>query len=245
MTAFLVWILSLVLVWNVVPHLFLWSLKGVEVEHKRRASKSFLAASLKGLVVLPFEVLAPIVMLFVLPFVKKEADRLPKLFWFWGNNVSINGDGWARKLEDGTWETVRVMGVENCIPYTNPGYTGDAYYAKGHHPRSFWARYIWLGWRNRASKFAESMGVPFDDNDRQQWYGRGQTQGPNRESGDRAVRGWALYRSGSHYQFYSVYQAFGSICCRTNWGFKVWATPNGDSKASVVNITVTLIRQLS
>ena len=32
MTAFLLWILSLVLVWNVVPHLFLWSLKGVEVE---------------------------------------------------------------------------------------------------------------------------------------------------------------------------------------------------------------------
>ena len=30
MTAFLLWILSLVLVWNVVPHLFLWSLKGVE-----------------------------------------------------------------------------------------------------------------------------------------------------------------------------------------------------------------------
>ena len=60
MTAFLLWILSLVLVWNAVPHLFLWSLKGVEVEHKRRASKSFLAASLKGLVVLPFEMLAPI-----------------------------------------------------------------------------------------------------------------------------------------------------------------------------------------
>ncbi len=31
MTAFLLWILSLVLVWNVAPHLFLWSLKGVEV----------------------------------------------------------------------------------------------------------------------------------------------------------------------------------------------------------------------
>lgn len=65
MTDFLLWILSLVLVWNAVPHLFLWSLKGVEVEHKRRASKSFLAASLKGLVVLPFEMLAPIVMLFL------------------------------------------------------------------------------------------------------------------------------------------------------------------------------------
>ena len=75
MTAFLLWTMSLILVWNAVPRLFLWSLKGVEVEHKRRASKSFLIASLKGLVVLPFGMLAPIVMLFVLPFVKKEADR--------------------------------------------------------------------------------------------------------------------------------------------------------------------------
>ncbi len=90
--------------------------QSVEVEHKRRASKSFLAASLKGLVVLPFEMLAPIVMLFVLPFVKREADHLPKLFWFWNNNISINGDGWARKREDGTWETIRVRGVPNCIP---------------------------------------------------------------------------------------------------------------------------------
>ena len=72
MTAFLLWTMSLILVWNAVPHLFLWSLKGVEVEHKRRASKSFLIASLKGLVVLPFGMLAPIVMLFVLPFVKKR-----------------------------------------------------------------------------------------------------------------------------------------------------------------------------
>ena len=131
MTAFLLWTMSLILVCNAVPHLFLWSLKGVEVEHKRRASKSFLIASLKGLVVLPFGMLAPIVMLFVLPFVKKEADRLPKLFWFWDSNISINGDGWAKQRPDGTW-----------VPYGHESYTGDAYYAKGHHPRSFWARYV-------------------------------------------------------------------------------------------------------
>lgn len=240
MTAFLLWILSLVLVWNVVPHLFLWSLKGVEVEHKRRASKSFLAASLKGLVVLPFEMLAPIVMLFVLPFVKREADYLPKVFWFWDNNISINGDGWAKQSPDGTWETIRVRGVPNCVPYGHESYTGDAYYAKGHHPRSFWARYVWLGWRNRASKLAEKLGVvvtPELNADRQKWG----TEGVNRMAGPTAVRGWSLFRMGSHYQLYAVYDLAFTLCFRFNWGFKVWGADNGEPQAMVVNIAGSII----
>ena len=228
MTAFLLWTLSLILVWNAVPHLFLWSLKGVEVEHIRRASNSFLIASLKGLVVLPFGMLAPIVMLFVLPFVKKEADRLPKLFWFWDNNISINGDGWA-KSPDGTW-----------VPYGHESYTGDAYYAKGHHPRSFWARYVWLGWRNRASKLAEKLGIvvtPELNADRQKWG----TEGVNRMAGPTAVRGWSLFRMGSHYQLYAVYDLAFTLCFRFNWGFKVWGADNGEPQAMVVNITNSTI----
>ena len=228
MTAFLLWTLSLILVWNAVPHLFLWSLKGVEVEHKRRASKSFLIASLKGLVVLPFKMLAPIVMLFVLPFVKKEADRLPKLFWFWDNNISINGDGWG-KNPDGTW-----------VPYGHESYTGDAYYAKGHHPRSFWARYVWLGWRNRASKLAEKLGIvvtPELNADRQKWG----TEGVNRKAGPTAVRGWSLFRMGSHYQLYAVYDLAFTLCFRFNWGFKVWGADNREPQAMVVNIAGSII----
>ena len=229
MTAFLLWTMSLILVWNAVPHLFLWSLKGVEVEHKRRASKSFLIASLKGLVVLPFGMLAPIVMLFVLPFVKKEADRLPKLFWFWDNNISINGDGWAKQSPDGTW-----------VPYGHESYTGDAYYAKGHHPRSFWARYVWLGWRNRASKLAEKLGIvvtPELNADRQKWG----TEGVNRKAGPTAVRGWSLFRMGSHYQLYAVYDLAFTLCFRFNWGFKVWGADNGEPQAMVVNIAGSII----
>ena len=228
MTAFLLWTMSLILVWNAVPHLFLWSLKGVEVEHKRRASKSFLIASLKGLVVLPFGMLAPIVMLFVLPFVKKEADRLPKLFWFWDNNISINAGGWAKQSPDGTW-----------VPYGHESYTGDAYYAKGHHPRSFWARYVWLGWRNRASKLAEKLGIvvtPELNADRQKWG----TEGVNRMAGPTAVRGWSLFRMGSHYQLYAVYDLAFTFF-RFNWGFKVWGADNGEPQAMVINIAGSII----
>ena len=178
---------------------------------------------------LPFGMLAPIVMLFVLPFVKKEADRLPKLFWFWDNNISINGDGWAKQSPDGTW-----------VPYGHESYTGDAYYAKGHHPRSFWARYVWLGWRNRASKLAEKLGIvvtPELNADRQKWG----TEGVNRMAGPTAVRGWSLFRMGSHYQLHAVYDLAFTLCFRFNWGFKVWGADNGEPQAMVVNIAGSII----
>lgn len=87
---------------------------------------------------LPYDLSAPIVMLLVLPFVSRNADKLPALFSAWDNNISINGDR---------------------PEYLDPNYTGDAYYAPGHHPRSFWARYVWLGWRNRASAFLTRYAV--------------------------------------------------------------------------------------
>lgn len=109
-----------------------------------------------------YDVTAPLVMLLVLPFVKRSANRLPRLFRKWDNNVSINGDGEA-VLRDGQWINLRDIGWtpepgEQAITYDDPAYTGDAYYAKGRHPRSFWARYIWLGWRNRASQLSVDLG---------------------------------------------------------------------------------------
>ena len=165
---------------------------------------------------------------------------MPKLFWFWDNNISINGDGWAKQSPDGTWETIRVGGVPNCVPYGHESYTGDAYYAKGHHPRSFWARYVWLGWRNRASKLAEKLGVvvtPELNADRQKWG----TEGVNRMAGPTAVRGWSLFRMGSHYQLYAVYDLAFTLCFRFNWGFKVWGADNGEPQAMVVNIAGSII----
>ena len=110
-----------------------------------------------------YDVTAPLVMLLVLPFVKRGANRLPRAFRRWDNNVSINGDGEA-VLRDGQWINLRDIGWapnpgERVYTYDDPAYTGDAYYATGHHPRSYWARYIWLGWRNRASKLSLDLGI--------------------------------------------------------------------------------------
>ena len=75
----------------------------------------------------------------------------------------MNGDGyWVER--DGqhlsvpdqiSWEDAQGLELRR---YWEPDYQGHAYYAKGHHPRSFWARYIWLGWRNRASLMSLERG---------------------------------------------------------------------------------------
>lgn len=110
-----------------------------------------------------YDLTAPIVMLFVLPWVKREANALPKLFSKWDNNISLNGDSggvlvdgkWIDYHDVGDWEAVQG---NLMVTYDDPRYEGDAYYAKGHHPRSFWARYVWVGLRNRATKLALDLG---------------------------------------------------------------------------------------
>ena len=114
-----------------------------------------------------YDLSAPIVMLFVLPWVKREANALPKLFGKWDNNISLNGDS-GGVLVDGKWidyhdvQDWEAVQGNLMVTYDDPRYEGDAYYAKGHHPRSFWARYVWVGLRNRASKLALDRGRPVD-----------------------------------------------------------------------------------
>ena len=119
----------------------------------------------RELPVIWYDCLAPIVMLFVLPFVPRGANKLPAMWRKWDNNISINGDGGGVQMPDGSWvEGYEVKDWEAVrgylyVKYDDPRYGGDAYYAKGHHPRSFWARYIWLGWRNRATQASFDVGI--------------------------------------------------------------------------------------
>lgn len=93
-----------------------------------------------------------------------EDNKLPDRWWKYDNNVSMNGDGWGMILPDGT-HTSRFSreevdsGQTQPIQYEDPAYKGDAYYCKGHHPRSRIARYVWMGWRNRGSLYALYMGA--------------------------------------------------------------------------------------
>ena len=110
-----------------------------------------------------YDLSAPLVMLLVLPFIPRTADHLPRWARNWDNDVSLNGDGEGWQDSDGTWYDTRTRPAPAGTPtvaHYDPAYGGDCYYAKGHHPRSFLARYIWLGWRNRASLMSLELGEP-------------------------------------------------------------------------------------
>lgn len=110
---------------------------------------------------------APIVVPIALLFTPRAADRLPSWASKWDNNVSINGDSGGTLLPDGTWLQYRdtpadrwpeLVGLLQCT-YDDPRYEGDAYYCRGRHPRSFLARWVWLGFRNRCSQLSVERGV--------------------------------------------------------------------------------------
>jgi len=107
---------------------------------------------------------APVVLLVPLLRLPREADDLPDALAYWRNDVSINGDGWAAQMPDGGW--VDLSGGKPAsaeavlvVPYSDIRYTkDDCYYAPGHHPRSWYARWVWLAWRNVASARAQDAG---------------------------------------------------------------------------------------
>ena len=138
------------------------NLPGVSAADKTAAIDSIEAAEQAAAKAFWYDITAPLVMLLVLPFVKRSADSLPRAFAKWDNNVSLNGDG-AAVFRDDKWLDLRdgaqALPGEHVYTYDDPLYAGDAYYAKGHHPRSLWARYVWVGLRNRASQLSVDLGT--------------------------------------------------------------------------------------
>lgn len=161
-------------------------------------------------VILMYDIWAPLVMLLVLPFVKREANKLPDFWRKWDNNVSINGDSGGVLMPDGSWvgyydvpDWEAVKGYPQ-VSYDDPSYGGDAYYARGHHPRSFWARYVWLGWRNRATQASFDVGID--------------SSAPivTAAEGD----GWRIRRSGDLWEVFSH-----RSWLRCYYGWKVYEAP--------------------
>lgn len=154
---------------------------------------------------------APVVMLLVLPFIKRDADKLPRLFRKWDNNVSMNGDGGGvQNPETGEWTDDRAVKDWQAVQgwlhvnHADPRYGGDCYYAKGHHPRSFWARYVWLGWRNRATIASMDAGVECAE------------QSQKVADGD----GWTVSRAGD---LWEVRSHIGHSRCYYGW--KLYGAP--------------------
>lgn len=106
-------------------------------------------------------------LIFLTKKLRWEDDYLPEGWERYDNNISINGDQWGMIMPDGShvsWYDFGMIarGETTAISYTDPTYKGTTYYAKKSHPRSKWARYVWLGWRNRASKYAMDLGELVD-----------------------------------------------------------------------------------
>jgi hypothetical protein len=201
------------LVWNVVPLLYvLLCRKELTWAQRLDCCACLFAAGMRSLICLPASFSAPLVVPIALIFTKWEDNELPALFRWWDNDVSINGDR---------------------PEYWPLDYVGTTYYANA-HPRSRWARWLWLGTRNRASWLAQWLGYewkPGDQETRQTW-------------GDpltgRDHEGWTINYAAGIWQLYRV-QRFGPICVRTNFGYKIWNGYDQRAKAMVINITFTLI----
>lgn len=140
-------------------------------EHQRdEAIKVIRKGSFYGLIPMVIGLFAPIVVgiAMLLKLVKWEDNKMPWYLSWFDNNVSMNGDGWGTITASGEhlnytdWVLING-GMGRAVFYGDPDYKGDCYYAKGHHPRSRWARWIWLGWRNRASALGMKLGGKFDN----------------------------------------------------------------------------------
>lgn len=154
--------------------------------------------------VAPYKWTAPLLMAWVVPRLAWGAEALPARYAKWDNDISINGDPWPwAQRADGSW--YRHAPLEDT-----PEARAQCYWAEGHHPRSRWARYVWLGWRNKASKLAKDLGAPIG--------------APIAFWGDekvgRAHPGVCVYRMGERWQI-MVVERHGPVIVRRNVGWKI------------------------
>lgn len=188
-----------------------------------------------------YDASAPLVTLIALMFTPRSADRLPKWASRWDNNVSLNGDGHGwQDPETGEWFDTRVKPAPEgvtLVSHNDPAYGGDCYYARGHHPRSFRARYAWVGLRNRASMLSVKLG-------------RDVTARPVVVSGDPTIHrhgpyGHFVLRHGDTFHYKSL-RAFGPFALTRSYGYKLeipFKSAEGTGRAAAVAIGRSLKRR--
>ena len=230
--------------WMTSPTKVLAEIDALDLDAATKASLELCCESAKAAdnKVRFYDLSAPIVMLLVLPFVKREADRLPRLFSAWDNNVSLNGDGHGwQDPETGEWFDIRVKPAPEGVPlvsHNDPAYGGDCYYARGHHPRSFWARWVWVGWRNRASQMSKDLGEYV--NARPTVY-----FAEPAELANRSRDGYYLLHHNNLYQW-RQYERRGPIVVMRNLGYKleiVRNSPSGTGRVAAVAIGISFKRR--
>ncbi len=215
------------------------------VEVKENARRSLLEARRRHNSVMIYDITAPYVMLAVLPFVKWEANNLPKFFRKWDNEVSINGDKfpwYQEKDENGNFVYVGIRGEiptgDTCVLWNDEAKDNVevsakslAYWVGGKfHPRSFIARYVWLGIRNRASKASADAGFIITDELKDSFRSWGNPK-VGTEVDDQVVTGTYLSNVGEYYQVFGFHPVKIGYR-RTNYGFKINNVINGPDRAT-------------
>jgi uncharacterized membrane protein len=178
--------------------------KSVPATHYKYAVRSIWSAWWKNLLTMPFDLTAPVVVPIALLFTKWEAERLPRFFRMWDNEVNLNGDiGSPTGPGPVPLDPKSRWAIDNC------------YWAPGHHPRSRWARYVWIGLRNRASWPAWRLGYRKRAGDAEHRWSSG-----NPDAG----KGWTLDVVGERCRF-----RYRDAPLRIHYGYKVggadWQAP--------------------
>lgn len=199
---------TLVLLYLLAPFLVLWlavpSTKFPNSE-KRAATLSLLRAAPNGMLGEFAGLVAPLIVPVALVLTKWEDDKLPWLFQWWDNDVSINGDD---------------------PKYWPLDYAGDTYYCAGHHPRSRWARFVWLGLRNRASRLSQMLGKRWIDP-----LAKSKVYGIAGLVED--TEGWNINVKEGAYQLIYI-KKLGPLAYELGWGHKIWARVDGRPVANVI-----------
>ena len=209
-------ILAFVAAWNIAPMLMLCTLP-IPWRHKLRGCKSFANAALRGLLVLPPDLLAPVVVPFALRQIGWGAESLPRWARWWDNDVSINGDHQVPATLADTPEAAQRATTRRPPPAQLPcplGVAGPA--QQGQCAR----RNAWPQAHARRSS------------------GRGHL---GRRNHRQDKEGWCVRRNGPLYQLYII-RKIGPLCLRVHYGHKlnharIWGRP-----AMVVNISFSLVR---
>jgi hypothetical protein len=208
-------IILVFLLWYTIPHILLYFFP-IPDDVRRNTHLCWLKVTVIEILKLPVGLLSPIVVPIALLFTKWEDNKLPAIFWWWDNDISINGDEIDSQGRN-AWAL---------------DYKENAYYAKA-PPRSFWARYVWLGWRNRASKLSEAVGYKYEFSEFENRIILGDA------ATSRGHPGWKFVYTPNISQLMIV-KKFGKICIRFNWGYKFFDKPTTMS----VGITFSLLSSL-
>lgn len=198
---------------------------GVPEDQIPKAIESFKQGRKENLKVLPYSLSAPVICAIFLPFVKWDAEAVPRLFWQWDNNVNMNGDN--GKVYPGQTKQVWHHGSNRIVTLRwwqpledNEEARALCYWAKGHHPRSFYARWIWLGLRNRAKAYSQFLGRDVVKGDTKYWGDLNQDRG---HEGARVLCNngvWQMARTKKIPIKYWPGKSF-DLCLVQNFGYKI------------------------